>query len=75
MSKQQHFVVVVEENGEMWVDYDTAGAKFDGFYTFDTDTDQWIDTQDESYAEYESASELLHDLLLSTTKQKEETND
>jgi len=70
MSKQQHFVVVVEENGEAWVDYDTAGAKFDGFYTFDTDTDQWIDTQDESYAEYESASELLHDLLLVSVKEK-----
>jgi hypothetical protein len=75
MSKQQHFVVVVEENGEMWVDYDTAGAKFDGFYTFDTDTDQWIDTQDESYADYETASELLHDLLLVSVKKKEKTNE
>jgi hypothetical protein len=70
MSKQQHFVVVVEENGEMWVDYETASVKFDGLYTFDTDTEEWLDTQDESYQEYESASELLHDLLLVSVKEK-----
>lgn len=68
MSKQQHFVVVVEEDGSAWVDYDTAYAKFDGFYTFDTDTEEWLDTQDESYKEYETASELLFDLLIKTAK-------
>lgn len=69
MSKQQHFVVVVEEDGKMWIDYDTAYAKFDGFYTFDTDTEEWLDTQDESYKEYETASELLFDLLITTAKE------
>lgn len=69
MSKQQHFVVVVEEDGQMWVDYDTAYAKFDGRYTFDTDTEEWLDTQDESYQEYETASEKLFDLLITTAKE------
>lgn len=69
MSKQQHFVVVVEPDGQMWIDYDTAYAKFDGFYTFDTETEAWLDTQDESYQEYETASEKLFDLLITTAKE------
>lgn len=69
MSKQQHFVVVVEEDGKAWIDYDTAGVHFNGFYTFDTETEEWLDTQDESWQEYETASELLFDLLIKTTKE------
>ena len=68
MSKQQHFVVVVEPDGKMWIDYDTASVKFDGFYTFDSETEEWLDTQDESYQEYETASEKLFDLLITTAK-------
>lgn len=68
MAKQQHFVVVVEEDGSAWVDYDTAYVKFDGRYTWDTETEEWLDTQDESYQEYETASELIHDLLIQTAK-------
>lgn len=69
MSKQQHFVVVVEPDGQMWIDYDTAYVKFDGRYTFETDTDEWLDTQDESWQEYETASEKLYDVLATTHKE------
>lgn len=69
MSKQQHFVVVVEPDGQMWIDYDTAYVKFDGFYTFDSETEDWLDTQDDCASEYETASEKLFDVLMTATKE------
>lgn len=59
MSKQVHFVIVVDlGTGEKFIDDDTLTARFDDGSTWDTDTQEWIEEEEE---DYERALAILND--------------
>lgn len=63
MAKQHHFVVIVED-GVATIDYDILEEDRD---TWDTETLQWYDRNDEAVAEdYELSEQALINLLRQT---------
>ena len=66
MAKQSHFVVVIDEDGEATIDYDTS-INFDSGDVWDEDSEMWFHrTEDEVSKEYEVAEELLLSLVKQT---------
>ena len=65
MAKQHHFVVIFED-GVATIDYDTLEEDRD---TWDTETLQWYDRNDEAVVEdYELSEQTLINLLRQTWK-------
>lgn len=59
MSKQYHFVVIVNEDGTFQMDYDTS-INFDNGNVWDTEESHWYShTEDEVFDGYEEAADRL----------------
>lgn len=70
MGKQSHFVVVIDENGQANIDYDTS-INFDTGDVWDEELHEWFHrTDDEVAAQYEKAEMLLISLVKQTWKEK-----
>jgi len=69
MALQHHFVVVVDENGEMNLDYSTS-INFDSGDVWNDETEQWHHRNEESVSDsYEKAEELLLEMVKKTWQQ------
>jgi hypothetical protein len=70
MAKQSHFVVMIDENGEANIDYDTSVNFGDGD-VWDDSLETWFNrTEEEVSTEYELAEELMLSLVMQTWKGK-----
>lgn len=59
MSKQYHFIVIVNEDGTFEMDYDTS-INFDNGDVWDTKENEWkFHTDDEVFEGYEEAADRL----------------
>jgi hypothetical protein len=66
MGKQSHFVVVIAENGQANIDYDTS-INFDSGDVWDEDKETWFNRNEEEVStEYEAAEMLLLSLVKQT---------
>ena len=66
MKLQHHFVVVIDENGEANIDYDTS-INFDSGDVWDEETEEWHHRSEEEVStEYETAEMLLLSLVKQT---------
>ena len=65
MAKQSHFVVMINEDGEATIDYDTS-INFDSGDVWDEDTETWFNRNEDEVSE---KYELAENLLLSLVKQ------
>jgi hypothetical protein len=70
MAKQSHFVVMIDENGQATIDYDTS-INFGNGDVWDEDRETWFDRNEaEVSSEYEVAEALLLSLLKQTWRDK-----
>jgi len=68
MAKQSHFIVVIDENGQATIDYDTSINHNNGD-VWDEDSEMWFyRTEDEVSDAYEVAEEVLLSLVKQTWK-------
>ena len=68
MAFQHHFVVIVEEDGTSYIDYDTS-VNFDCGEVWDDNSEMWFSRNDDEVVDsYEQASTLLSNLLEQTRK-------
>jgi hypothetical protein len=66
---QHHFVVVIDENGEANIDYDTS-INFDSGDVWNEETEEWQHRSDEAVSsQYEKAEMLLLSLVKQTWKE------
>lgn len=66
---QYHFVVMYDDyNDEFVMDYDTQDAKFKGAPLFDTTTNEWIDLEENHWADDSSTYNRAADLLYNTVQ-------
>ena len=66
MSKELHFIVRYDIETKQWnLDIDTLDAKFQSEYVFDTETQEWIDINDNPETEkiYSDKEQALAKLL------------
>jgi hypothetical protein len=57
---QYHFVVVYDENTDGWdIDIDTAMSVFTNGVAFDTDSQEWFETDELMQADYEDYESML----------------
>ena len=69
MAMQSHFVVVIDENGQANIDYDTS-INFDSGDVWNEETQEWSHrTEDEVATQYETAEALLLSLVQQTWKE------
>ena len=69
MGKQAHFVVMIDEDGEAVIDYDTS-INFDSGDVWDESTETWFGRNEEEVStEYEVAESLLISLVKQTWKE------
>ena len=69
MAMQSHFVVVIDENGQANIDYDTS-INFDSGDVWNEETQEWLyRTDDEVATQYEKAEMLLVSLVKQTWKE------
>lgn len=66
MSLQHHFIVFIED-GKVFIDYDSTQDRFYGGQIWNDKVQDWEDAT-EHYEEYETAQELLQDLLMKGKK-------
>ena len=62
--KQYHFIIMFNEETGAWdLDIDTLIAKFDGYYVFDNNTQDWETLTDETYDAYVQLEAQVADML------------
>lgn len=68
MSKQYHFVVQGNDEGEMFIDFDTAVIVMPNGAVWNEDTNEW-ESEFDSADEFEKLTEQLTNLLMKHNKE------